>query len=303
MDLSKAFDSMPIPLLISKLNAYGMHVDATTLLTSYLTERTQRVKILDTFSGWLETKKGVPQGSVLGPSLFNIFINDIYGFINKASLFNYADDNTLAFASSNLDEIKTVLTNETQTAIEWFKLNMMEANPDKFQVMLLSKKETNSSFHLDVNGSTLIGESNVKLLGITIDRQMKFVNHTNILCSKAARQLNAVCRLKTFLDTESRLSVVRSFVTSNFSYCPVIWHFSGAAANGKMERILRRALRIISLDSVSTHESLLTKYDLCPLKTYRERCFALEVFKIKNSLAPKYLEDLIKIRNVSHNTR
>ena len=303
MDLSKAFDSMPIPLLISKLNAYGMHVDATTLLTSYLTERTQRVKILDTFSGWLETKKGVPQGSVLGPSLFNIFINDIYGFINKASLFNYADDNTLAFTSSNLDEIKTVLTNETQTAIEWFKLNMMEANPDKFQVMLLSKKETNSSFHLDVNGSTLIGESNVKLLGITIDSQMKFVNHTNILCSKAARQLNAVCRLKTFLDTESRLSVVRSFVTSNFSYCPVIWHFSGAAANGKMERILRRALRIISLDSVLTHESLLTKYDLCPLKTYRERCFALEVFKIKNSLAPKYLEDLIKIRNVSHNTR
>ena len=119
----------------------------------------------------------------------------------------------------------------------------------------------------------------------------------------AARQLNAVCRLKTFLDTESRLSLVRSFVTSNFSYCPVIWHFSGAAANGKMERILRRALRIISLDSVSTYESLLTKYDLCPLKTYRERCFALEVFKIKNSLAPKYLEDLIKIRNVSHNTR
>ena len=132
--------------------------------TCYLTERTQRVKILDTFSGWHETKKGVPQGSVLGPSLFNIFINDIYGIINKASLFNYADDNTLAFTSSNLDEIKTVLPNETQTAIEWFKLNMMEANPDKFQVMLLSKKETNSSFNLDVNGSTLIGEPNVKLL-------------------------------------------------------------------------------------------------------------------------------------------
>ena len=209
----------------------------------------------------------------------------------------------MAFTSSNLDEIKTVLANETQTAIEWFKLNMMEANPDKFQDMLLSKKETNSSFHLDVNGSTLIGEPNVKLLGITIDSQMKFVNHTNILCSKAARQLNAVYRLKTLLDTESRLSVVGSFITSNISYCPVIWHFSGAAASEKMERILRRALRIISLDSVSTYESLLTKYDLCPLKTYRERCFALELFKIKNSLAPKYLEDLIKIRNVPHNTR
>ena len=129
-----------------------------------------------------------------------------------------------------------------------------------------------------------------------------FVNHTNILCSKAARQLNAVCRLKTLLDTESRLSVVGSFVTSNFSYCPVIWHFSGAAASEKMDRILRRDLRIISLDSVSTYESLLTKYDLCSLKTNRERCFALELFKIKNSLAPKYLEDLIKIRNVPHNT-
>ena len=169
---------------------------------------------------------------------------------------------------------------------------MMEANPDKFQVMLLSKKETNSSFHLDVNGSTLIGEPNVKLLGITIDSQIKFVNHTNILCSKAARQLNAVCRLKTFLDTVSRLSVVKSFVTSNFSYCPVIWHFSGAAASEKMERILRRALRIISLDSVSTYESLLTKYDLCPLKTYRERCFALEIFKLKTPLHQNTLKIL-----------
>ena len=233
MDLSKAFDSMPISLLISKLHAYGMHKNAIHLIASYLTNRSQRAKISNVYSNWLFLEKGVPQGSVLGPSLFNIFINDIYGFIKKADLFNYADDNTLAYISNNVQEIEQVLTAESNVAINWFYINMMEANPDKFQVMLLSKKEMEKPFSITLNGNTLKSDTCVKLLGVYIDNHLNFKYHTDQICQKASRQLNALCRIHKILDSDSKMAIIRSFIISNFNYCPVIWHFCGRKATNK----------------------------------------------------------------------
>ncbi len=95
MDLSKAFDCLPKDLLIAKLNAYGFNVQALNLLLSYLSNREQRVKVNGTFSSWETLENGVPQGSILGPLLFNIFINDIFYAVKDGSLCNFADDNTI----------------------------------------------------------------------------------------------------------------------------------------------------------------------------------------------------------------
>ena len=105
MDLSKAFDCVNHGLLIAKLSAYGLNMDALQLIRSYLTNRQQRVKINSSFSAWKEIKIGVPQGSVLGPLLFNVFANDIFWFPHRTKIRNYADDTTISACHPDLDTI------------------------------------------------------------------------------------------------------------------------------------------------------------------------------------------------------
>ena len=105
MDLSKAFDCLPHGLLIAKLHAYGLTPAACRLLGDYLSGRRQRVKISNARSPWETLAKGIPQGSILGPLIFNIFINDMFYFIEKCSLYNYADDNSLSISAPTADEV------------------------------------------------------------------------------------------------------------------------------------------------------------------------------------------------------
>ena len=133
MDLSKAFDCMPHDLLIAKFKAYGVQDQSIKIIKSYLSDREQRVRIGNVHSSWKTTIKGVPQGSVLGPIFFNVFINDIFYFIKRARLTNYADDSTLSFAHPNFQIVKSCLEAEAAKAIWWFSIHLMQANPEKFQ--------------------------------------------------------------------------------------------------------------------------------------------------------------------------
>jgi hypothetical protein len=99
MDLSKAFDCLPHNILLDKLSAYGVSSQSVSLLKSYLSNRKQQIKVNSVLSDWADIQKGVPQDFILGPLLFNVFINDIFYFIKHSSLYNYADDNTLSFSS------------------------------------------------------------------------------------------------------------------------------------------------------------------------------------------------------------
>ena len=118
--------------LIAKLNAYGLDPSACDLLASYLTNRKQRVKVCNMKSDWADLKKGVPQGSILGPLLFNIFMNDMFYFIEKCDLYSYADDNSLANSGPSIDDVLENIRNDSQIAIQWFEQNGMQANPDQF---------------------------------------------------------------------------------------------------------------------------------------------------------------------------
>ena len=145
MDLSKAFDCLPHGLIIAKLHAYGLSLDACGLFSSYLCNRFQRVKVKTSRSEWAVIKKGIPRGSILGPLLFNVFVNDMFHFMKKCDLYNYADDNSLSVASCNIHDVLSYLGRDCKNAVKWFRDNGMQANPSKFQFMIISHSPVDTS--------------------------------------------------------------------------------------------------------------------------------------------------------------
>ena len=195
MDLSKAYDCLPHDLLIAKLSAYGVDSESLSLLVDYLTHRLHRVKINSTLSEWLELILGIPQGSILGPLLFNIFINDLFFFVLEADICNFADDNSIFASSESLDEVISLLKRETDGILHWFKLNSLAANPAKFQVMFLGRGKTLDQIEFKVNDFLLLSRRNVKLLGVTIDCNLDFMTHVETLCKTASQKVKALFRI------------------------------------------------------------------------------------------------------------
>ena len=140
MDLSKAFDTINHDLLIAKLHAYGFSKESLKLIKSYLSNRWQRTKVNLSFISWSELILGVPQGSVLGTLLFNIYINDLFYLTELRDVYNYADDTTFHACDSNLEDLIKRLEHDSILAIEWFESNYMKLNQDKYHFLLSGHK-------------------------------------------------------------------------------------------------------------------------------------------------------------------
>jgi hypothetical protein len=155
----------------------------------------------------------------------NFFLNDIFYLKKDSSLYNYADDNTLDYAGYNIEKLIATLENDSFILIDWFTVNQMKANPDKFQAIPIGNKSHSEHISFNLKGKIIKCEDEVKLLGVTIDFQLKFNTHIANTCKKASRQLNVLKRVGKYLNSLGKLTIYHSFILSNFNYCPVTWHF------------------------------------------------------------------------------
>ena len=189
--LSKAFDLIPHDLLLAKLSAYGISTHSLNLLKSYLTNRRQRVRIDNVTSDISYVNSGVPQGSVLGPLLFNLYINDLFHFIKEARLSNYANDNQLYFADSDPAVVEHVVNKELVVVCEWFRNNKMILNPQKCKALVLSRKP-NVKLLLFAEGVALPFFDTVDLFGLTLDNSLNFGKHIKKISKKVGKQLDVL---------------------------------------------------------------------------------------------------------------
>ncbi len=171
------------------------------------------------------------------------------------------------------------------------KTNCLGVNRGKPQCMFISN-DSNNTINVNIDNAVLSPSSNIKILEVTINERLTFNEHINIICSNAARQLNAIKHLQFNLDKESILAIYRSYILSNFNCCPLTWHFCGIQNSRNMEKIQERALRFVYEDYESTYDILLKKGNHDMLYIGRLRNMATEIFKALHGSTPIYIRDL-----------
>ena len=301
MDLSKAFDTMNHDLLIAKLGAYGFQEDALVFMKSYFTNRQQRVRVNSNFSMWEKIISGVPQGSILGPLLFNIFLNDLFLFVENSDLSNYADDNTLYSSGNDLEKVKQTLRQDFEIVTKWFYENYMVLNSDKCHFMCLGQNTVNETFVYD--NTEMKNSKEEKILGVIIDNKLRFKSHVKNLCKKASQKIWALSRLINYLNDSKKKIIFNALIKSQFSYCPLVWMFCSRQTNNMINKIHERALRIVLNDHFSDFETMLLNMNDITIHHRNIQTLMIELFKIKYDLAPPIMDSLLNRRTICYNFR
>ena len=266
--------------MIAKLDAYGFDKGTLAILFSYLSEHWQRTKIDTSFSNWSEILSGVPQGSILGPLLFNKYLNDLFFQINYTHTCNFADDTTLSAFSTKIEDLLYNLEYDIKSATVWFDNNYMKVNKDKCH-FLVSDNIT-EHFWAKVDDELIWESREEKLLGVIIDKNLNFNSHLITLCKKVGQKVTALARIMRFLPFDKRRLILKTFIESQFSYCPLVWMFCSQNMNRKINHIHERALRLVYKDYRSSFEELLRNDKSISIHHRNIHSVAIEMFKVKH---------------------
>ena len=298
-DLSKAFDCLPHELIIAKLHAYGFNLPALKLVQSYLTNRKQRTKVNESYSSWEEILFGVPQGSILGPLLFNIFMCDLFLLIDEVNFTSYADDNTPYSSGETPEHVVESLKDSSNKLFEWFENNHMKANSDKCHLLMRTKVPVSIEVDKDVIKNT----NCEKLLGVKIDSDLSFSSHLEAILKKASQKTHVLARITPYMSFNKKKMLMNSFFMSQFNYCPLVWMCHSRLLNNKINRLHERCLRIVYCDKKSSFQELLNNDGSVSIHTKNLQTLATEMFKTYKKLSPPIFEEIFLKREIKYNLR
>ena len=295
-DLSKAFDCLTHDLNIPKLNAYGFSLPVLNLIRNYLANRKQRTKINDSYSPWSNILFGVPQGSILGPLLFNIFLSDLFLIVKDVNIASYADDNTLYDSCDTIEEVILSLQSSSEKLFQWLSDNQMKGNPEKCHLIM----STDQSVNVQLGGSLIERSDCEKMLGVKIDYKLNFDEHVKTLCSKANNKLRALARATPYMSVEKKKILMNSFFNAQFNYCPLIWMLHSRRNNNIIRNLHERCLRLIYNDKNSSYEELITKDGSVSIHHRNIQALVTEFYKFKNGLSPGRFTEVFAREIESH---
>ena len=295
-DLQKAYDKVWHAGLLAKLEAAGIHGSALNWFRSYLSGRSQRTKVDGEVSGPAPVLAGVPQGAILSPLLFLVYVNDI-PHTSEVNTNLFADD-TSAFVSDRCpSQLARRLQSVADSLSTWFRKWFLSVNINKSSTMVFRSRGMKAvPINVSLNGSPLSQVTNLKHLGVTINEFLSWSDHVDVICRKAAKRIGLLRRLRKRLPP---LAIRHLFCTSirpSLEYASLVWSGLSSTDASRLERMQRRAARLFtkSSDLQSTpldHELLLARAGLASLSTRRRAEQAVLAFKFRSGSLPCHIMD------------
>ena len=304
LDLRKAFNCVNHSILLEKLHMYLQNSNIMHFFNSYLSNRTQRTLINGSLSSPGILNCGVPQGSILGPLLFSIYINDLPLFLRhktEVTLDLFADDSTLSASSKNIERIEQCLQDSLNDVSVWCKSNAMMLNHSKSKSMVITTRQKHQlqplSLNLKIGLNAIEQVKSHRVLGCLIDETMSFHPHIDSVLKTVSRNLYLMSRLWHYVSTEALLAFFHGHCMSHINYASTIWCNTDENYLNKLNRLHKRAIKIIyRVPDITTsekyqHLGILTlknqfKYNACKM-----------VFRQSHQLVPTYLQRLLPRQN------
>lgn len=311
LDFKRAFETIDRKRLLNKLENYGIGGMVLSWFENYLTNRKQNVRCGEIQSEDIQVNCGVPQGSILGPLLFILYINDIEKVVRHCKLHLFADDTIMYIAGSDAQDVQHKLSEDLKNVTKWLQQNKLALNATKTKAMMLGKegqktKWKNEGFCIKIEGVNIEIVNSFKYLGIIVDDKLSFGEHIEYICKKVSKKLGVLSRCSHFLSKWARETIYNCIILPHFHFASTILYLARKGDIDRLQLLQNRAMRIILKCSRYTAIGSMLKalkwikiQDFCKMKSL------IFIHKIKCGVMPNYFNQLMtKFDEIhDHNTR
>ena len=298
IDLKKAFDTVDHEILLQKLMHVGITGNALLLIKSYLIDRTQRCEVNGFISRESRVKCGVPQGSILGPLFFLLYINDLPTCLNKTKPRLFADDTNITATGECLHDIEDAVNSDLENLRQWLIANKLSLNVAKTEFQIIGtkpmlKKASTKKLNIHIQNKPIKQVFQCKTLGVTLDENLSWKSNTDALCKKISSGIYALKHIKEYVDKEILLAVYNAIIQPYFSYCCEVWNVLGETQSMRLQKLHNRAARIIArVPNEVDQQTVLSILGWEPLEQQRKKAKAKMMFKTLNNMGPNSLKKL-----------